>query len=175
MSWLQTYSGVRFDPLNPKNEDIRIIDVAHALSMQCRFNGHCLKYYSVAEHSVRVARILPEELKIWGLLHDAAEAYISDLIRPVKDILPGYDEIEDRILKVVSEVYDLKWPMPSEIKKADNIVLMTEKRDLLVPMPDQWTIKEDPLEETIEPWPQEKAMTEFLRMHNELEYWGKIT
>ena len=82
--WIQTMSGVIFYPLDPRPEEIRIEDIAHALSHQCRFAGHCREFYSVAEHSVRVSRELPQEFMLWGLLHDASEAYLVDLPRPIK-------------------------------------------------------------------------------------------
>ena len=167
MSWLQTFSGVKFDPLHPKKEDIRMLDIAHSLSMQCRFNGHVIRYYCVAEHSVTVSRILPEEYKLWGLLHDAPEAYVSDLIRPVKEVISGYADIEDHIMEMICDIYGLSWPMPHEVKRADDILLVTEKRDLLVPASGKWKIDEVPLEERIEPWTQEKAMIEFLRAMGE--------
>ena len=78
-SWLQTYTGIQFWPLDPRPEEIDIQDIAHALSLLCRFNGHCQRFYSVAEHSVHVSTILAPEFGLWGLLHDAAEAYLSDI------------------------------------------------------------------------------------------------
>jgi len=77
MSWIQTFTGRRFRPRNPAPDDFDIRDVAHALSLLCRFNGHCRVFYSVAEHSVRVSRICPPPAALWGLLHDLGEAYIG--------------------------------------------------------------------------------------------------
>ncbi|MBF0612521.1 MAG: hypothetical protein HQL55_15470, partial [Magnetococcales bacterium] len=78
-NWIQTFTGRQFWPLAPVLEHIHVQDIAHALSLLCRFNGHCQKFYSVAEHSLHVATILPPELAGWGLLHDASEAYLADL------------------------------------------------------------------------------------------------
>jgi hypothetical protein len=134
--WIQTASGKKFFPMEPHADDLDIRDIAHALSNQCRWGGHCLRFYSVAEHSVRVMRCLAaaghtdRSILLWGLLHDAAEAYLCDLPRPVKEMFPAYREAEDRILKVVSHKYHLPWPMPKEIHVADDVLLETERRDL---------------------------------------------
>ncbi|MFG0247924.1 MAG: phosphohydrolase, partial [Phycisphaeraceae bacterium JB051] len=79
MSWIQTYTGKAFYPLREDPGIIDIRDIAHALSLQCRFNGHCSDFYSVAQHSVHVSEVVPQAFALWGLLHDAAEAYMSDL------------------------------------------------------------------------------------------------
>ena len=98
MSWMQTYTGLKFDPTKPNIEMINVMDIAHALSLQCRFNGHCLYFYSIAEHSVRVSKFLRKKKdRLWGLLHDASETYVGDLIRPVKELLPKYNEIEEEV------------------------------------------------------------------------------
>jgi len=94
MSWIQTYTGKCFHPREPGPDDFDIRDVAHALSLLCRFNGHCRTFYSVAEHSVRVSRICPPAAALWGLLHDLGEAYVGDLPRPLKPLMPRFEEIE---------------------------------------------------------------------------------
>src|ERR1017187_10636100 len=76
---ITTFSGIHFWPLLPNPADIRIEDIAHALSNQCRFAGHAREFYSVAEHSVRVSQLCPPEDALWGLLHDASEAYLTDV------------------------------------------------------------------------------------------------
>ena len=82
--WIQTFTGRAFYVLDPRPEDVDIEDIAHALSMQCRFAGHCREFYSVAQHSVTASWLVPPEDALWGLLHDAAEAYVVDLPRPIK-------------------------------------------------------------------------------------------
>lgn len=82
--WIQTYTGKKFFPLHPHQNEYVIEDIAHALSMKCRFAGHCNAFYSVAEHSVKVSRIVAPESQLWGLLHDAAEAYLPDVCQPIK-------------------------------------------------------------------------------------------
>lgn len=129
-NWIQTKLCDKFMVLDPKIEDIHIEDIATSLSNLCRFNGHVSQFYCVAQHSVLVARILPDELKFWGLLHDAAEAYVSDLPRPVKKQIPQFYEIEERIIKLVAQKFNLEWPMPPEVQIADDKILATEARDL---------------------------------------------
>src|SRR5271165_7548492 len=82
--WIQTYTGRVMYPLDPRPEEINIIDIAHALSNLCRFTGHVRTFYSVAEHSVRVSQHCDPKDALWGLLHDASEAYLADMSRPMK-------------------------------------------------------------------------------------------
>ena len=127
-----TYSGRVVRPLDPDPETICIEDIAHSLSLQCRFTGHTREFYSTAQHSVLVARAC-EVWPLWGLLHDASETYLSDIARPVKKTEWGktYLEAEDRLQECVAEAFGLPWPMPDEVKKADNLLLNTEMRDLM--------------------------------------------
>lgn len=171
MSWIQTFTGKHFYPMSPRVEDIDIADVAHSLSLQCRFNGHCREFYSVAEHSVRVSRVLPVErgLALWGLLHDAAEAYLSDLPRPVKMQVPLFEQAEDRLLEVIVRHFGLtEFPMPPEVKRADDTLLATECRDLLCPTDDPWRIDVEPLAARIEPVGPQQAERMFLERFREL-------
>lgn len=148
-TWIQTYSGEYFTPLCPNQKAINLIDIAHSLSLQCRFNGHCRKFYSVAEHCVRVARILPNHLHLWGLLHDAAEAYISDVPSPIKAILPELIKTEEILLEQIAIKFNLEWPMPPEILEADLTLLATEARDLMLPPPASWDLPYEPLSEPL--------------------------
>jgi len=77
-NWFQTYTGKQFYPLDPRPEDIDLDDIVHHLSHLCRFNGGTREFYSVAQHSVIVADALPDDFKLWGLLHDAAESFLAD-------------------------------------------------------------------------------------------------
>lgn len=129
--WIETFSGKKFDPINPKVEDINIIDIAHALSQICRYAGHTPKFYSVAQHSVMVALVSPWEHRLWGLLHDAAEAYIADIPRPVKQHLPKYRELEENILIKVAERFGLEYPIPEEVLVVDSQMLKIEHRDVM--------------------------------------------
>lgn len=135
-SWIETYTGKKFYLLAPTLESIDIEDIAHALSQQCRFTGHTKKFYSVAEHSVHVSLLCGLERRdcLSGLLHDASEAYIADLSRPVKYETPvgePYFVVENRIMSAIAERYGFDWPMPKVVKIADEIMLHTEKDQLM--------------------------------------------
>ena len=106
MSEIMTYTGKMFDPLQPDAERIDIHDIAHALSMLCRGNGHLRSFYSVAQHSINCmkeakARGYSERIQLACLLHDASEAYLSDITRPVKAELPRYKEIEAPLQEMI--------------------------------------------------------------------------
>ena len=136
--WMQTITGRKFWPIDPRAEDIDIYDIAHALSMMCRFNGHCKVFYSVAEHSVYVSDLCPSEHAAWGLLHDASEAYIADIVKPAKPYIAGYKEAESRIMAAVCERFGLTVDEPYEVKVADNSILADEAEQIMGPHPDEW-------------------------------------
>lgn len=148
--WMQTFTGRQFWPIDPHADDVCIEDIAHALSMLCRFTGHCRVFYSVAEHSVFVSRLVPKELAMWGLLHDASEAYIADVGRPAKRFLNGYEGIEDRIMRVVCGAFNLDGAMPVEVKRADNAMLAAEARQLMWPHVADWNLSGEPAEIEVE-------------------------
>src|SRR4051812_44303587 len=102
---IQTYSGKQFFPMRPIGGDIDIEDIAHALSNQCRFSGHCQRFYSVAEHSLRVAELVTPQHKLWALLHDASEAYLVDLPTPIKRTLEEYRNAENRVMKAICRAF----------------------------------------------------------------------
>lgn len=172
--WIQTHSGRAMHPLDPRVEEIDIFDIAHSLALQCRYTGHVKNFYSVGEHSVRVSHIVPPEYAMWGLLHDASEAYLTDMSRPVKrsSVLGAeYVKVEKRLMEVICEKFNLTLPEPPEVKKADNILLMTEKRDLLANgncLP-KWQETEEPLVETIIPWSWQIAEQAFINRYFDLE------
>jgi uncharacterized protein len=168
MDWIQTFTGRRFHPLAPDPAEIDVRDIAHSLALLCRFNGHCRGFYSVADHSVRVSRLLDGQLALAGLLHDAGEAYVSDLPRPVKGQMPQFDVIEDVIVKVVFDKYDLPFPLPPEVKRADDALLATEMRDLMAEPPEPWGLREQPLSGPIEPLSPTEAEAAFLARFAEL-------
>lgn len=161
--WIQTYTGRQFWPLDPRVEDIDIRDIAHALSMKCRYGGHSLAFYSVAEHSIFVSRALPPELRLTGLLHDAAEAYLADIPRPVKPLLAGFKEIEERIERVIAEVFGLlPPPWPDAVKAADTAILHDETRALMGEAPAPWNIPGESLGVRPCMWPHWYAERVFL-------------
>lgn len=129
----QTYSGINFYHLDPSPEEVSLDDIAHALSNTCRFAGHVMEFYSVAEHSVLVSRNLPDHLRLQGLLHDATEAYVNDLPSPLKHSEPlrGYREIEEKVWKVIAKRFLLPAQLDAEVKRVDNAACCTEAMALL--------------------------------------------
>lgn len=161
MTWLQTYTGRRFEFETPHWSDISIVDIAHALALTNRFGGHTRVPYSVAEHSCRVAMRCRDlahgnlDAMRAGLLHDAAEAYVGDLVRPLKLRIDmgAFGWLERRIMRVI----EVRFAPAAEIDyqhlvvKADAELLATEARDLLNGGPlEGWASLPDPLPERIE-------------------------
>ncbi len=167
-SWIQTYTGRAFDVFDPRPEFIEIVDIAHSLSQQCRFTGHTKCFYSVAQHSIHVSRMVPEEFLLWALLHDASEAYLVDVPRPLKKELTNYREIEDKVMQAVAERFGLVWPMPFAVMVADNRALATEKRDLLNECRLPWSIADPPDPERIKPMRPRTAEQKFLDRFDEI-------
>lgn len=124
--YLTTFSGKQFWPLDPRPEDIDPVDIAHSLSMQCRYAGHCQKFYSVAEHCVHLSNLVKPENALWALLHDASEAYLIDVPRPIKRYLNGYVELEAEVMKAICHYFELEIEMPLEVKNADFRILSDE-------------------------------------------------
>lgn len=170
-NWINTYSGRQFWPLAPRVEDVDIVDIAHALSMQCRFTGHVREFYSVADHCVRVAERVPPSDKLWALLHDAPEAYLIDLARPVKHApqMAGYRDAETRLMLVIAERFGLIGPMPASVIDADNRMLITEAHALMTMHP-QWLVEAPwkPYDCGLVPREPEIAKRDFLKLFREL-------
>jgi hypothetical protein len=164
--WIMTASGLPFWPLRPRAEDVRIEDVAHALSNLCRFTGAVREFYSVAQHSVLVSCVVPVEHALWGLLHDASEAYLLDLARPVKRLpeLAAYRGAEAAVMAAVCARLGLPLDEPDDVKLADRRMLRTEQRDLMPPeLPGEGRGDVEPYPFLIEPWSPERARFEFLQ------------
>lgn len=170
--WFLTFTGRQYWPLDPRPEDVDIYDIAHHLSLICRYNGACRDFYSVAQHACNVSDRLPEHLRLGGLMHDSTEAYCHDIIRPLK-YAPGFREvylpIEERNWLAICKRFNLSPHDDStdnpEIKSADNRELMTVRRDLMTPSPHKWNVDESkypPYPERIRPWSPKKAEAEFL-------------
>lgn len=148
MSWILTRSGLRFDLANPKPDMVDPTDIAHSLSMQCRFNGHTRAFYSVAQHCYLVADLVPAEHQLAALLHDATEAYVGDLVRPLKEgmrhfaerlgVCDLYDDTERMVWIAICQRFDLDPILPACVKRADLVALATEKRDLMPQHPEPW-------------------------------------
>lgn len=174
--WMQTYSGAAFYPVDPRPEEVKLIDIAHSLGMQCRFAGHCIDFYSVAEHCVRASLFLSQwgattQVALIGLLHDAPEAYTHDLIRPIKRMIrqSAYDLIESRVTKAVGTRFGVDlMKLPPEVKHADEVMLSTEARDVMAKPPQPWIPLPQPLVERIVPWSPREAKLRFLERFMEL-------
>lgn len=143
MTWILTHTGRKFDPMHPRAEDVDPLDIAHSLAHLCRFNGHVRQFYSVAEHSVRVAQLVSRENKLQALLHDAAEAYIGDITRPLKrglnDLTGGVLTVIERgIHRAICDRFGIGHTIPDEVHHADLVMLSTERRDLMPAHSDPW-------------------------------------
>ena len=134
--FITTYSGVKFFVDECNVQDVPMEDIAHALAMNCRFNGHLKVFYSVGEHSVLVSKLVPEEFALWGLLHDITEAFVPDVPRPFKSLIHGFEEFEDKLAEKVSEHFEMPWPMPAEVKYVDTHIVADEARKLCLQPPD---------------------------------------
>jgi hypothetical protein len=173
--WMQTYTGVAWYHADPRPEDVRLLDIAHGLSMLCRFGGHCNLFYSVAEHSVLVANTLrmwgePPSMQLLGLMHDATEAYVVDVPRPLKRLLGrGYSDIEHATWGAIASTFGFPRELPEIVHKADNAVLLTEKEVLLGPSPMPWgDVPGEPANVTVNSYEPERARSLFLRQYNHL-------
>jgi hypothetical protein len=136
--WMQTFTGRAFYPLAAEVDDIDPRDIAHALSLTCRYGGHVQRFYSVAEHCLLLSNVVAPEHALWALLHDATEAYVGDVIRPLKRNLPAYVEIENRLMEVICDRFGLDPVFPEEVRTADSRILHDERAALLGPSPRQW-------------------------------------
>jgi 5'-deoxynucleotidase YfbR-like HD superfamily hydrolase len=172
--WFQTYTGKVAYAIDPRTEDIDIRDIAHALACICRFGGHSRQFYTVAQHSVLVSVTCHPDFALIGLLHDAAEAYLGDVIRPLKLELPDYRRIEKRWEACIGECFGIGSSLavlPDNVKQADLCLLATERRDVLGPGPghDRWSLKMPaPLPERILAWDRRHAEEMFLHRFNSL-------
>jgi hypothetical protein len=178
--WIMTASGAAFWPLEPRVEDVAIADIAHHLSHLCRFTGAVHTFYSVAQHSVLVCEELviasPDRDKstagLYGLLHDASEAYLMDVPRPLKHApeFEVYRAAEAHLQAVIYQAFGLDpHGEPALLKSIDRRLLRTEQRDLMPPPALQERRDDVPvLPLTIEPWPPDEARVRFLVCFHEL-------
>ena len=179
MSWIQTFSGVAFTPLEPRAQDVRVKDIAHHLSMACRFTGAPRRLISVAEHSWFVSTLVPQEglLPLAGLLHDAAEAYLWDIVTPIKPhvffqrpdgSMESASMTEWRILQAVNEALGVSLPFTDwRVKEADVAMCVAESDQLLGPKPMPWGIDAAPADVKIQCWEPDLAEVMFLARYAE--------
>lgn len=183
--WFQTHSGIVWHPYAPEASKVSIDDIAHALSLQCRFNGHCQAFYSVAVHSVLVSEICVDRVLggpsalagLVGLLHDAAEAYVGDLISPMKrgPVGPAFAAVETATREAIFQAFGLPedaWgDHAALVASADLTALATERRDLMGPCARSWESLEGvrPLGASIGTmWTPQRARLAFLGQFNAL-------
>jgi uncharacterized protein len=140
---LVTHSGLVLDYFFPKIESICIEDIAVGLSREFRFANQTPEPYSVAQHSVLVSSLVPRQYALEALLHDAAEAYMKDLPAPLKSKIQAYRIQEDTLMKVIAQKFNLKYPFPEKVKRADQEALKFEWTALIEqPIPDYcWSIR----------------------------------
>lgn len=161
--WMQTFTGGRFYPLDPRPDEIDPADIAHALSLLCRYGGHVDRFYSVAEHCVLMSEWVAPENALAALLHDATEAYVVDVPRPLKRQLPGYRDIEEQVWYAIAYRFGLAFELPEQVNEADNRILLTE-RAALMPRAELWFLDGvvHPLPVDVCGWPPAEAERRYL-------------
>lgn len=170
-NWMQTASGRRFYIFRPTADMVHVEDIAAQCGNLCRFTGAVRKFYSVAQHCVLVSHLVPAEHALWGLFHDASEAYVNDINRPTKRGLPQYREMEQRILVAICDRFGLPREEPPCVKDADRMMLAIEARDLM-PNPTLWSLAYGEIQPIqgikIDPLPPEEAARAFLNRYYQL-------
>lgn len=167
--YIHTYTGKHFYALDPRPDQICLEDIAHALSNTCRFGGMG-NFYSVAQHCVIMSYLVSEENALWGLLHDSSEAYIGDMPKPFKRMMPEYQGIEAGIMKAVCEKFMLDPEEPHEVKSIDSRIVVSEAKLIFKDAPD-WTNDNDPIDISdylTSFWRPDHAKIRFLLRYDEL-------
>lgn len=183
--WIQTYSGGQFWPLDPRVEDVKLIDVAHHLSLKCRFQGATRKFYSVAQHVTELSRAVgsklknhvpsellkysTEEIQYAILHHDDSEAFLPDVPSPVKPYLQGWHDIEEKNQMIISVMaFGANPAIMKLIKLWDRQIAQDERGCLLMPCHHAWKSDLSPLGLKLRPWSPEKAEKLYISTHDEL-------
>jgi hypothetical protein len=178
-TWIQTATDIAFDPIHPDPQLVSLEDIAHSLSMQCRFAGHIhgSQIYSVAQHCVHVYQQVAQWTKHIpalkaALLHDASEAYLVDLPAPLKnsELGPVYYQIERRVSNAIGDRFGVCLvPVPLVVQHADLVMRETERRDLKGPAPRPWDVAHvDPATRQVQAWGSTAAKREFLNACRQL-------
>jgi uncharacterized protein len=131
-------SGTWFDFLDPENSEFTIQDIAQGLGNICRYSGQCSRFYSVAEHSLHVSEATLTN-KLEGLMHDAAEAFLGDITRPLKQLLPDYKKIEKTVERAIFRRFGLNYSALATLKKIDLSVLAAEQEQMMPRGTDYWS------------------------------------
>lgn len=162
--WMETQSGARFWPTDPRPEDVHVDDIAHALSHICRYGGHVDQFYSVAEHCVLMSYAVAPENALHALLHDATEAYVGDMIRPLKHQMPDYRQAEDRVWEAIAARFAIDPAIPDEVHEVDTRILLDERAALKTRSRHAWGIDAHflPLGVPIQAWSPWQAKTKYL-------------
>jgi hypothetical protein len=187
MTWMQTFSGKAYIIAEPTPDQICLEDIARALSQQCRFAGHSSVFYSVAEHSIHVCNRVKEILEVGeailptppglgvveehhkllasALLHDASEAYLLDIPRPLKihPEMEFYREQHAKTMKAILEKFGIQEGKPDIVTRADNEMLATEKEQVMAPPPKSWGPMLDPIPITLSCWNPGRAYNIFMK------------
>lgn len=170
-AWMQTTTGKRFYPLDPHPSEVCIEDISHSLAQLARFNGHTSRFYSVAQHSCLVHDYMPDDLKFLGLMHDATEAYIGDMIRPLKYYNKFFQDVEERVWEAIRRKFKITKARKAMqvLKHWDNKICAAEKRDLH-PQSEFWFgMPECEEVRPITPWSPRYAKGQFMRRFNDLQ------
>lgn len=178
---MQTHSGKAVDVFRMGVNQIEIVDIAHGLSLTCRYGGHCRIFYSVAQHSIIVADNMPKPYGIFGLMHDAAEAYLGDVIRPLKQHMRMYRILESQVLGIICKKFDLPASWSDKIMRSvtamDNRALFTECLDIMGGEKFDWGFKKKyrkRFSEKIIERPWQDVKHEFLLKYKDyMEEWQK--
>lgn len=144
--WVETYTGKKFYFSAPTAHMIDIVDIAHALSNLCRYNGHTSSFYSVAEHCILLCSKYVEEnpdditTARAMLLHDASEAYMCDMPSPIKHSMPQFRDMESRIEPVIFAKYGVPNPLPRIVKEWDKRICLDERAQLMSSSGHTWDV-----------------------------------
>ena len=162
-------SGAWFDFCAPASSEFTVDDIAHGLANICRYSGQCSRFYSVAEHSILVSETA-EGFEFEALLHDAAEAVLGDITRPLKQMLPEYKRIEAEVERAILERFGVETPLPPQVKQADLRVLAAEQRQIMPEGTDGWVRgqKVEPAPIVVRHLPPDQAKREFLDRYEAL-------
>ena len=170
-TWIRTFKGHKVDLALPTHDVIDLEDIAHALSLLCRFNGHVAQLYSVGHHSILVSREIRlkghgVQAQLLGLMHDAPEAYLGDMTTPEKN-LPGmreiYDRYHDYFQDVIACKFHLQWTglRADQVELADHMVCAAEMKEMM-PTDDWLNLEHSPIDGEIIPWSPETTKNLFL-------------